>query len=148
MKKGTVQAITIAFFSCVIFAACKKNKVPFFANETIVTDSILYKGVLGGGEFGDFATGAVSVEKLSGKKYLVFKNFASSNGPAVHVYLSKTIGSNAMPATEFIDIGLLKATAGAFNYELTTNPDITNYKYALVWCAQFNIQFGVAELKK
>ncbi|MCK5956867.1 DM13 domain-containing protein, partial [Klebsiella pneumoniae] len=55
---------------------------------------------------------------------------------------------NANPPTDYVDLGLLKATNGMFNYELTNNPDISIYKYALVWCREFKIQFGIAELKK
>ncbi len=148
MKKSTFFTITVTLSACIFLASCKKNNVPLFANETIATDSVLYKTMLTGGEFGDVSRGNVSLEKLSGKKYLVFKNFTSSNGPAVYVYLSKTIGSNAVPPTDFINLGLLKATSGAFNYEITTNPDISIYKYVLVWCQQFSIQFGYGELIK
>ncbi len=148
MKKLSFFTIIFSLATSIFFSSCKKNNVPSFANENLVTDSVLFKTTLIGGEFGDISRGNVSLEKLSGKKYLVFKNFTSSNGPAVHVYLSKTIGNNAKPATEFIDLGLLKATNGTFNYEITTNPDISVYKYVLVWCQQFSIQFGYGELVK
>ncbi len=148
MKNKTLSTAILTMTAIVFFTSCKKNNVPAFANETIATDSVLYKTMLTGGEFGDVSRGNVSLEKLSGKKYLVFKNFTSSNGPALYVYLSKTIGSNAVPPTEFINIGLLKATNGTFNYEITANPDISVYKYVLVWCQQFRIQFGYGELIK
>jgi len=147
MKKTFIVLLSIAFLGIVLIG-CKKNNVPSLANETIVSDSTLYVGQLTGGELGDISRGDVSIEKSAGKKFLVFKNFTSSNGPAVYVYLSKTIGSNANPPAEYIDLGLLKATNGSFNYEVTSNPDITTYKYALVWCRQFRIQFGYAELKR
>ncbi len=148
MKKTTFFTVMLTMAFIILLASCKKNNVPLFANETIATDSVLYKTMLTGGEFGDVSRGNVSLEKLSGKKYLVFKNFTSNNGPAVYVYLSKTIGSNAVPPTDFINLGLLKATSGTFNYEITTNPDISVYKYVLVWCRQFSIQFGYGELVK
>lgn len=133
--------------------SCKKNTIPSNGNEVIVQPGdttqpvVLYRGVLTGGEAGDQARGDVTIEKVGAKKYLVFKNFTSNNGPDVHVYFSKTIGSHAMPPTEYKDLGLLKYTSGTFNYELLMEPDVVNYKFVLIWCAQYRIQFGWAELK-
>ena len=134
-------------------ASCKKNTIPSNGNEVIVNpgDStqpvILYSGSLTGGEAGDQARGDVTIEKVGTKKYLVFRNFNSNNGPDVHVYFSRTIGSHASPPTEYKDLGFLKYTSGTFNYELLMEPDIANYKYVLIWCARYRIQFGYAELK-
>lgn len=143
--------ITIA--AMFFLASCKKDKIPANGNEVIATpgDSsqpvVLYSGVLIGGEAGDEARGDVTIERAGTKKYLVFKNFNSNNGPDVHVYFSKTIGNHAMPPTDYKDLGLLKYTSGTFNYELITDPDVANYKYVLIWCARFRIQFGYTELK-
>lgn len=134
-------------------SSCKKDNIPSNGNEIIVppsdtsTTQVLYSGVLTGGEAGDQARGDVTIERVGSKKYLVFRNFNSNNGPDVHVYLSKMIGNHASPPTEYKDLGFLKYTSGTFNYELLTDPDIANYKYVLIWCAQFRIQFGYAELK-
>ena len=141
----------LAGVTCLI--SCKKSSIPSNGNEVIVLPGdttqpvILYSGVLIGGEAGDQARGDVTIEKVGTKKYLVFKNFTSNSGPDVHVYFSKTIGTHASPPTEYKDLGLLKYTSGTFNYELTTDPDVTNYKYVLIWCAQYRIQFGYTELK-
>jgi hypothetical protein len=133
--------------------SCKKQKIPSYGNEIITPPPadtqrlVLYTGTLIGGEFGDKARGDVSVEKIGSKHYLVFKNFTSYNGPDMHVYFSKTIGSNAMPPLDYKDLGFLKYLNGSFNYELTMEPDVANYKYVLIWCAQYRIQFGYTELK-
>lgn len=133
--------------------SCKKDKIPSNGNEIIVPPGdtmqtkVLYSGSLIGGEAGDEARGDVTVEQLGTKYYLVFKNFQSNSGPDVHIYFSKTIGNHASPPTEYIDLGFMKFTSGTFNYELVSLPDITVYKYVLVWCARFRIQFGYTELK-
>lgn len=152
--KGICRLVMISgILGVVLFSSCKKNNIPSNGNEVIVPPGdttqpvILYSGVLTGGEMGDQARGDVTIEKVGTRKYLVFKNFNSNNGPDIHVYFSKTIGSHAMPPTEYMDLGFLKFTSGTFNYELLTEPDITNYKYVLIWCARFRIQFGYAELK-
>lgn len=137
-----------------LFAAgCKKQHIPGYGNEIIIpppddtVTQVLYTGMLIGGEFGDKARGDVSIEKAGSKYYLVFKNFSSYNGPDLHVYFSKTIGNNANPPVDYKDLGFLKYLNGSFNYELPGSPDVTNYKYVLIWCAQYRIQFGYTELK-
>ncbi len=153
MKKR-YNLLIIPFLTGMIFLmSCKKNVIPSNGNDIIILPGdttqpvILYSGVLIGGELGDQSRGDVTIEKAGPKKYLVFKNFVSNNGPDVHVYFSKTIGSHASPPTDYKDLGLLKFTSGTFNYELVTDPDVVNYKYVLIWCAQYRIQFGYTELK-
>lgn len=152
-----IRTYNLLIISCltgmVFLVSCKKDTIPSNGNEIIVLPGdttqpvILYSGVLIGGEYGDRARGDVTIEMVGTKKYLVFKNFTSNNGPDIHVYFSKTIGSRAAPPTDYKDLGLLKYTSGTFNYELLTDPDVANYKYVLIWCAQYRIQFGYTELK-
>ena len=136
-----------------LLVSCKKDTIPANGNEEIVPPGdtaqprILYSGVLIGGEAGDEARGDVTIEKLGARYYLVFKNFTSNNGPDVHVYFSKTIGTHAVPPVDYKDLGFLKFTSGTFNYELLTEPDVAGYKYVLIWCARFRIQFGYTEIK-
>ena len=144
---------TLLFAAGLFIAGCKKENIPAYGNEIIVPPPhdtqrvVLYNGTLIGGEFGDKARGDVSMEKAGSKYYLVFKNFSSYNGPDIHVYFSKTIGSNAMPPVDYKDLGFLKYLNGNFNYELANKPDVDTYKYVIIWCAQYRIQFGYTELK-
>jgi Electron transfer DM13 len=142
---------SLFFVGCFFMMSCKKEHVPAYGNEIIVTPVdtqtvVLYSGVLIGGEMGDRARGDVTIEKVGSKHYLVFKNFSSYNGPDVHVYFSKTIGNNANPPLEYVDLGFLKYLSGNFNYELAAKPDVAIYRYVLVWCARYRIQFGYTEL--
>lgn len=153
MKRFFILCVMFCLGGMVLLVSCKKNNIPSNGNESILNPGdttrpeILYSGTLIGGEAGDQARGDVTIEKAGVKKYLVFKNFSSNSGPDVHVYFSKTIGTHASPPTEYKDLGLLKYTSGTFNYELVMEPDVVNYKYVLIWCAQFRIQFGYTELK-
>ncbi|MEO6541454.1 MAG: hypothetical protein ABIN74_10700, partial [Ferruginibacter sp.] len=107
---------SLLFVACLFMFSCTKDKIPSYGNEIIVSpgdttqSQVLYSGILIGGESGDQARGDVTVEKLGMKYYLVFKNFNSNNGPDVHVYFSKTIGSHASPPTEYNDLGFMKYT--------------------------------------
>jgi len=153
MKSVKGLLFILGLVSVVLISSCKKGNIPSNGNEIIVPPGdtsqpvVLYSGVLIGGEMGDRSRGDVTIEKLGNRNFLVFKNFSSNNGPDVHVYLSKTAGSNANPPTEYVDLGLLKYTSGTFNYDLQTLPDISVYKYALIWCVRYRIQFGYTELK-
>jgi hypothetical protein len=143
---------SLLFLGAMFITGCKKENVPAYGNEiiTLPVDTqlvVLYRGTLIGGEFGDKARGDVSIEKAGSKYYLGFKNFSSYGGPDLHVYFSKTIGNNAMPPVDYKNLGFLKYLNGSFNYELQTEPDVANYKYVIIWCAQYRIQFGYTELK-
>jgi Electron transfer DM13 len=90
-------------------------------------------------------------ESVSGKALILFQNGAYSialenldvsNGPDLHLYLSTDLH-----AEYFIDLGKLKSTRGNQVYTLTSGPDITQYKYALIFCQQYNVLFGSAELR-
>ena len=143
---------SLLFITGLFMMSCKKQNIAAYGNDVITppadtVKSVLYTGTLIGGEFGDKARGDVSIEKAGSKYYLVFKNFSSYSGPDIHVYLSKTIGNNAMPPVDYKDLGFLKYLSGTFNYEFATKPDIDTYKYVIIWCAQYRIQFGYTELK-
>ncbi|MFZ1369861.1 MAG: DM13 domain-containing protein [Ferruginibacter sp.] len=151
MKAGYPLMSFAGLVMMIFFSSCKKESIPAYGNEIIVPPAdtqkvVLYSGVLIGGEMGDRARGDVSIEKAGSRYYLVFKNFSSFNGPDLLVYFSKTIGNNAMPPVDYIDLGFLKYLNGNFNYELLNEPDVANYKYVLIWCAQYRIQFGYTAL--
>jgi hypothetical protein len=80
---------------------------------------------------------------LQGTQYkLALENVMISNGPDLHVYVSKEI----LPST-FIDLGRLQSVAGNQLYNIPGAPDFSQYKYALIHCKQYNHLFGSAELR-
>jgi hypothetical protein len=96
----------------------------------------------------DTVAGNATLGKTSdGKVILRFENLNAANGPDLHVYLSK----QASPATtqqvmDGLEVGKLKATTGASNYELTATTDITQYKSVVIYCKSFSVVFGFANL--
>lgn len=75
---------------------------------------------------------------------LRFENFSVRNGPDLYVYLSRD--ESGRRVDEALNLGRLKATDGAFNYEIPANLDLTGIKSVVVWCRQFAVQFAVAPL--
>ena len=94
----------------------------------------------------EFHTGegtAKLIETAPGHYTLRFEEFSVRNGPDLYVYLSPEADGYADGA---LNLGRLKATDGAFNYEIPAGTDVTQFKSALVWCKQFSVLFASAPL--
>jgi hypothetical protein len=94
--------------------------------------------------------GMATVFQLAdGKKTLRLTNFATSNGPDVHVYLvaaEDAKDSAAVTNAGFVDLGTLKGNIGDQNYELPANADLAKYRAVTIWCKRFSVNFGTAPL--
>ena len=101
--------------------------------------TLLKEGTLTG--VGHTVSGTVKVYDDAGKKVIVLDPFTSQNGPDLKIYLSTD-----QNATKYINLGALKSTTGKQSYDITGTPDLTEYKFVLVWCQQFSVLFGKAEL--
>jgi len=109
-------------------------------NQT-TTPASLYKG-----------TFVASVHPTSGsatvnaaKTMLTFTSFMSDNGPNLDIYLVSDLSNvNA----DFINLGNIKGLSGTHSYDLPANVDFAVYKHVVVWCSDFNVNFGYATLAK
>jgi hypothetical protein len=141
MKKLFALSIILS-----LFVACtKENATPDTpANENVDTSSTVveYMGNFVNGPYGTVSGSAEIRKESDGDLILVLKNMKISNGPDLHVYLSKEV-----QPVNFIDLGKLKSTGGNQVYSITGSPDFKAYKYALIHCQQFNHLFGSTELK-
>ena len=88
------------------------------------------------------AEGKAKILTLSdGSQIIRLEEFRSTNGPDVHLYLSTN-----KQASDFIDLGRLKANIGNQNYQIPVNTDYNKYNYVLIWCQPFSVLFGSAQL--
>jgi hypothetical protein len=87
---------------------------------------------------------ALLIETAPGQYVLRFEDFSVRNGPDLFVYLSPDPNGDDVEGA--INLGGLKGTDGAFNYDVPAGTDVSQYKSALVWCRQFAVQFAVAPL--
>ena len=85
---------------------------------------------------------ALLIETEPGVYTLRFEEFSVRNGPDLLVYLA----SDENSVDGAINLGELKATDGAFNYEVPAGTDVAQYQYAIVWCRQFEVLFASAPL--
>ena len=86
---------------------------------------------------------AALIETTPGTWILRFENFSVRNGPDLYVYLSPNPDGYAKDAVE---LGTLKATDGAFNYDIPAGTDLSKVRSVLVWCKQFSHLFAIAPL--
>ena len=94
--------------------------------------------------------GTATVFQLAdGSKTLRLTDFATSNGPDVHVYLvaaGDAKDNDTVTSAGFIDVGSLKGNLGDQNYELPANADLAKYRAVTIWCKRFSVNFGTAPL--
>ena len=113
------------------------------ATTTTTTYKIMTGSFIGAGDGFHNAEGSAKVISLGdGNTILRLENFKSTNGPNVHLYLATD-----KSASNFIDLGKLKANNGNQNYNIPHGTDLAKYNMALIWCKDFSVLFGSAQLK-
>lgn len=119
------------------------------AAEAEPTDPPFEPGVRRQGEFSGadefhFGRGtALLIETAPGQYVLRFEEFSVRNGPDLFVYLSPNPGGYADGA---LNLEELKATDGAFNYEIPPGTDLAQFQSTVVWCRAFSTLFATAPL--
>ncbi len=94
--------------------------------------------------------GLATVYRLpEGNRVLRLTEFATSNGPDVHMYLvaAGDVQDNATVKTEgFVDLGSIKGNVGDQNYDVPADLDLAKYRAVTIWCRRFAVNFGTAPL--
>lgn len=98
-------------------------------------------------------TGTVRIiSQPDGSRVLTLENLDTSNGPDVHVWLSAadavegSAGWYTAGSAEFYDLGLIKGNQGNQVYAIPADVDLAKYKSVDLWCVQFSVSFGAAQL--
>ncbi|HEU5291234.1 MAG TPA: DM13 domain-containing protein [Cyclobacteriaceae bacterium] len=91
---------------------------------------------------GHTATGTATLYEEGGQKFVVLDPYESQNGPDLKVYLSKNVS-----ASSYINLGPLKSVMGKQAYPVPGNPNINEYGYVHIWCEQYSVEFGRAQLQ-
>lgn len=107
--------------------------------------AVVVSGVFMGADDFHFGEGDALIIQTGPDTYVLrFENFSVRNGPDLFVYLSEDPSGESVD--EALNLGSLKATDGAFNYEIPPEIDVSSVKSAVVWCRQFSVLFAHAEL--
>ncbi len=129
---------------CISIFSCKKqNMAPTgMLNEMIDTTATLqFAGSFVSGPYGT-VMGTAEVYKQNNMYQVKLNNFNTSNGPALHVYLSR----EAMPVN-YQDLGELRSTNGNQVYDITGMPNFSEFKFISIHCVDYNHLFGFAEIQ-
>ncbi len=87
------------------------------------------------------AEGQAKIIPLSDNSNILrLEDLRVTNGPDLYVYLSTDKG-----ASDFVNLGKLKANNGNQNYNIPSDTDLSNYNTVLIWCKAFSVLFGSAE---
>ena len=133
----------IPFFLLALFSCTADNVTPAMAvvdtfDPTQAT--LLRQGMLAG--VNHSVSGHVAVYDDHGTLVVLLDPYTSQSGPDLKVYLSKDVS-----ASEYIKLGNLKSTTGKQSYRVPGSPDIIQYNFVHIWCEQFTVVFGRAEIK-
>ena len=116
---------------------------PAPADET-TEPRVTHEGEFEGADDFHFARGKALLIQTAPDVYVLrIEEFSVRNGPDLFVYFSPSAEGYA---DGFIDLGSLKATDGAFNYDIPAGTDVSQFKSAIVWCKAFSVLFAVAPL--
>jgi hypothetical protein len=134
----------VTFCFLIVLASCKEEDATPTGSVNDTFDTAAATAIKSGSlvGIGHTVSGTAAIYQSTGKKTVLLDPFSSQNGPDLKVYLSKDVN-----ASSYISLGKLKSTSGKQSYEIPDNPDVTDYKYVMVWCEQFTVVFGRAELK-
>lgn len=120
----------------------EKEEDSIMTGEDAMMENELSGGFVGAGDGIHNAAGKARVVHFEdGSDVLRLENLRVTNGPDLYVYLATD-----KQASDFVDLGRLKANSGNQNYDIPEGTDLSKYNTVLVWCKQFSVLFGSAEL--
>jgi hypothetical protein len=122
------------------------SNAPATPTESPFMARITHRGQFQGADDFHFGRGqAQLIETAPGRYTLRFEEFSVRNGPDLFVYLSPDEDGYADGS---VNLGELKATDGAFNYDVPAGVDVSQFRSAIVWCKRFSVLFAVAPLEQ
>lgn len=123
------------------------------AAKPSITQTATAKTLLTSGQFvtvdqGHPTTGTARIVEKEGQRILEFDGaFDTARGPAVQVLLYK---GDSVPVSlsesDYVYVGDLKSFEGSQGYVLPADLNLANYGSVAIWCAEFNVTFGYADI--
>ena len=92
------------------------------------------------------------VQNPDGTRVLSIENLSTSSGPNVHVWLSAadvvtgSDGNTTAGGAAYLDLGPIKGNLGDQVYDIPAGTDLAKYRSVDLWCVQFGVSFGAAQL--
>ncbi|MFF8731547.1 DM13 domain-containing protein [Streptomyces sp. NPDC015171] len=88
-----------------------------------------------------------------GTRTLRLEDLDTSNGPALHVWITDapvkagTGGWRLFDDGRHVDLGALKGNKGDQNYALPASVELDDLTGVSIWCERFSVSFGAAQLR-
>lgn len=129
----TLTSCFVILCLTLLFTACKKD------DDIVPSGNPAFKGNFISAVHTTSGLASIDEEETT----LTLSSFKTDSGPDLNIYLSTTINNIT---SDFIDLGDIKGVNGNYTYDLPDNVDYLQYKYVVVWCVDFDVNFGYAEL--
>jgi len=136
MRKNYSNVAVIVLLGGILFVACSKDENNPTPNNN---DDVSYIGSFVSSAHTTSGTAEINKDETK----LSLTNFKSSTGPDLNIYLASDLSD---VEGDYLDIGDMKGVAGDFTYDLPSSTDYSVYKYVVVWCVAFHVNFGYATL--
>lgn len=133
--KSKISLIYILLFGLVVLNSCSKKD----DEEFIVATEYTYKGTFQSSAHPTSGTAIISKDKTK----LLFESFKSDNGPDLNIYLTANLTNIK---ADYIDLGDIKGLNGNYSYNVNSTTNFAKYKYVVIWCVDFDVNFGYATL--
>ena len=93
-------------------------------------------------------SGSAAIYQQGDQVVLRLENFEVTNGPDLHVLLTKNPNpaNRAEVGEEYIDLGELKGNVGDQNYDIPADIDLSEYQGVVIYCVPFHVVFATAAL--
>ena len=93
-------------------------------------------------------TGKIKIVNENGNRYIEFdQSFVTDNGPDLKVILHRDRSvTSRIGESDYLEISPLQSFSGTQRYLIPEEVDLNQYSSVAIWCRQFNVTFGYAEL--
>ena len=143
----------LLFVILIFFISCSSDNSPTMVDEVMEEEEMMNDEMTGeemttnltyGGDFVSAAHPTMGMVSINPEKTILnIKGFKTDSGPLLEMYLATSTEANT-----FISLGVLKGLDGDYEYTLPENVDFDAYKYVMVWCVEYSINFGHTILSK
>jgi hypothetical protein len=109
---------------------------------------VVGEGTFSGADSLHMGSGSAGIFQQGDQRVLRFEDFSVTNGPDLHVILTRH-PAPAGPSDvgeDYIDLGSLKGNLGNQNYEIPAGVDLSEYQGVVIYCVPFHVVFATATL--
>jgi len=111
--------------------------------------TVVARGTFAGADDFHKGEGSVTVYRVGGDVVLRLDPFKVTNGPDLHVILTKHESPKSRGDVEagYVEVDKLKGNVGSQNYTLPKDANLAEYKAVVIYCKPFHVVFATAPLE-